>query len=317
MATTAGRGILALGTVAALLIIGVVLALMVDPFTQVPIEVDDATEWVARVLLVLAVAWVVIGMLAARTRLVGRPGAAAARATWIASTRPWRARESTLGVLPLDRWYMILIPGALLVATRIIQARGDGFGSVALAVAGWLVFAFAVRLLLGTRSPWPIIAAVGGALVLRCIATLAALSLSGAEGVWPALWSVDAVRVLYLAIVLGLVGWVFVVAGWSLGPQLGPRRAAGVALAGVGAVFALPTATAAVIGATEALRGWNSQIGVLPWHLARMTGLNDARFPAEALVAVAVLATLMTVAGVVLALPLRAEERRRRRPTAS
>ncbi|MBQ9917774.1 MAG: hypothetical protein IJO71_11325 [Microbacterium sp.] len=312
MATTAGRGILALGTLAVLLLIGVVLALLVDPFTRMPIEVDGASEWVARVLLVLAVAWVVIGMLAARTRLVGRPGAAAARATWIASTRPWRARESTLGVLPLDRWFMILIPGFLLVATRIIQARGDGVGSVVLAVAGWLVFALAVRLLLGTRSPWPIIAAVGGALVLRCIVTLAALSFSGPEGVWPALWSIGAVRVLYLAIVLGLVGWVFVVAGWSLEPQLGRRRAAGVALAGVGAVFALPTATAAAIGATEALRGWNSQIGVLPWHLARMTGLYDARFPTEVLVVAAVVAALMTITGIVLALPLRAEERRRR-----
>jgi len=272
MATTAGRGILALATAGALLIIGVVLALLVDPFTRVPIEVDGATEWVARVLLVFAVAWVVIGMLAARTRLVGRPGAAAARATWIASTRPWRARESTLGVLPLDRWCMILVPGLLLVATRVVQARGDGFGSVVLAVAGWLVFALAVRLLLGTRSPPLILAAV----------------------------------------VLGLVGWVFVVAGWSLGPQLGPRRAAGVALAGVGAVFALPTATAAAIGTTEALRGWNSQIGVLPWPLARMTGLYDTQFPAEPLVVAAVIATLMTVAGVVLALPLRAGERRRR-----
>ena len=79
MATTAGRGILALGTVAALLVIGVLLALLVDPFARMPIEVDAATEWIARVLLVLGVAWVVIGMLAARTRLVGRPGAAAAR----------------------------------------------------------------------------------------------------------------------------------------------------------------------------------------------------------------------------------------------
>ena len=110
---------------------------------------------------------------------------------------------------------------------------------------------------------------------------------------------------------LGNVVWV-ILAGWSLEPQLGRRRAAGVALAGVGAVFALPTATAAAIGATEALRGWNSQIGVLPWHLARMTGLYDARFPTEVLVVAAVVAALMTITGIVLALPLRAEERRRR-----
>ena len=316
MATTAGRDILALGTVVALLAIGVFLALLVDPFARMPIDVDTATEWIARVLLVLGVAWVVIGMLAARTRLVGRPGAAAARATWIASTRPWRARESTLGVLPLDRWCMILVPGVLLLATRIVQAHGDGLGSVVLAIVGWLVFALVVRLLLGARSPWPIIAAVGGAIVLRCIVTLGAVSLSGPGGVWPALWGLPFVRIVYVTIALVLVAWVFVVAGWSLEAQLGVRRAVGVALAGVGAVFALPTATAAAIGASEALRGWNSQIGVLPWHLLRVTGLYDERFPTGVLVTVAVIATLAAITGLVLALPLRPGEHRRRRPPA-
>lgn len=316
MATTAGRGILVLVTIAALLLTGALLALLVDPFTRMPIEVDTATEWGARVLLVLSVAWVVIGMLAARTRLVGRPGAAAARATWIASTRPWRARESTLGVLPLDRWCMILIPGVLLVATRVVQAHGDGLGGVVLAIAGWLVFALVVRLLLGARSPWPIIAAVGGAIVLRCIVTLAALALSGPDGVWPALWSLPVVRVLYVTVALALVAWVFVVAGWSLGQQLGPRRAVGVALAGVGAVFALPTPTAAAIGASEAVRGWNSQMGVLPWHLARVGGLDDASFPTGALVTVAIIASLLAITGLVLALPLRPGEHQRRRPPA-
>src|SRR5690554_3297982 len=63
---------------------------------------DLAMAWLARVLLVFAVAWVVIGMVASRTRLVRRPDAAAARAAWLGATRPWRARESTLGMLPLD-----------------------------------------------------------------------------------------------------------------------------------------------------------------------------------------------------------------------
>src|SRR5690606_7651440 len=82
---------------------------------------DLAMAWAARVLLVLALAWVVIGVLAARTRLVRRPGAAAARASWLGATRPWRARESTLGFLPLDRWLIIVVPVGLLVATRAVQ----------------------------------------------------------------------------------------------------------------------------------------------------------------------------------------------------
>lgn len=314
MATTTGRGILALGAAAALLVIGAVMALVVEPFARMPREVDAATEWVARGLLLLAVAWIVIGILAARTRLVGRPGAAAARATWIASTRPWRARESTLGVLPLDRWFMIVIPGGLLVTTRTVQASGEGPSAVALAIAGWLVFALLVRLLLGSRSPWPIIAAVGGALVLRCIIALAAIAFSGPGGSWPDLWGLPLVRIAYLAVAFALVAWVFVVAGWSLAPQLGPRRAAGIALGGVGIALALPTATAAVFGAGAALSSWNNQVGLLPWHLARMTGLYDGSVPGEAILAAAIVGTLVTVAGVVLALPLRSREGRRRRP---
>ncbi|MGZ8805438.1 MAG: hypothetical protein ACXWZG_09075, partial [Microbacterium sp.] len=79
---------------------------------------DLAMAWIARGLLALAVIWVVIGVLSSRTRLVRRPGAAAARAGWLGATRPWRARESTLGLLPLDRWLLLGVPVALLVATR-------------------------------------------------------------------------------------------------------------------------------------------------------------------------------------------------------
>lgn len=309
MATTAGRGILALGVIGVLLVSGVILAVVVDPFTRQPMTVGPATEWSARVLLVLGVTWVGIGMVSARTRLVRRPGAAAARATWIASSRPWRARESSLGLLPLDRWLMILVPGGILVATRIVQAPRDGLWSVGLAILGWLVFAVAVRLLLGRRSPWPIIAAVGGAIVLRCVVALVAVSLSGPGGVWPELWSSPALRILYVTVAFALVAWVFVVAGWSLAAQLGPRRATGVALAGMGVAYALPAATIAVVGARDALRSWNEQIGVLPWDLARLTGVREGAFPVEVVATTALIGALVALVGILLALPKRAAGR--------
>lgn len=305
MATTTGRGVLALSVVGGLAVFGFVLSLVVDPFTRVPIVADAATEWAARALLLLGAAWVLIGMIAARTRLVRRPGAAAARATWIASTRPWRAGESSLGLLPLDRWLMIVVPGGILVGTRIVQTPSDGLWSAAVAIAGWLVFAFVVRLLLGRRSPWPIIAAVGGALVLRCVVALAAVALSGPEGPWAALWTVSAVRVLYLTLAFVLLAWVFVVAGWSLRPQLGRRRATGIALAGMGLGYALPALTIAVMGASDALRSWNEQIGVLPWDLALLTGSREGDFPVELVVITAVLGVLVTLVGILLALPER------------
>lgn len=309
MATAAGRGILALVVTGGLLVLGGVLAMLVDPFARTPMTVDATTEWLARILLILGVFWVVIGMVAARTRLVRRPGAAAARASWIASTRPWRASESSLGLLPLDRWLMIIVPAGLLVTTRVVQTPRDGLWGAALAVIGWLFFAIVVRLLLGRRSPWPIIAAVGGALVLRCILALAVISLSGPEGVWPEVWEMPVVRVLYLAIAFALLAWVFVVAGWSLRPQLGRRRATGIALAGMGVAYALPSATIAVMGAADALRSWNEQIGVLPWDLARLAGAREGDLPTELVTAGAVIGAVVTVIGIVLALPRRTSAR--------
>lgn len=300
----------ALGISGILLALGAVIAVLVDPFTRVPMMVDATTEWLARLLLLLGAAWLVIGMLAARTSLVRRPGAAAARATWIASTRPWRARESTLGVLPLDRWLMILVPGGLLVTTRIVQTPRDGLWGVAVAIAGWLLFAFAVRLLLGRRSPWPIIAAVGGALVLRCVVALIAVALSGPEGIWPDLWALPVVRILYLMVAFALVAWVFVAAGWALSAQLGRRRAGGIALAGMGIGYALPAATIALMGARDALRSWNEQIGILPWDLARLTGMRDGAFPVEVVAVTAVIGAVVTIVGVALALPDRVWARR-------
>lgn len=300
----------ALGISGILLAFGAVIAVLVDPFTRVPMMVDATTEWLSRLLLLLGATWLVIGMLAARTSLVRRPGAAAARATWIASTRPWRARESTLGVLPLDRWLMILVPGGLLVTTRIVQTPRDGLWGVAVAIAGWLLFAFAVRLLLGRRSPWPIIAAVGGALVLRCVVALIAVALSGPEGIWPDLWALPVVRILYLMVAFALVAWVFVAAGWALSAQLGRRRAGGIALAGMGIGYALPAATIALMGARDALRSWNEQIGILPWDLARLTGMRDGAFPVEVVAVTAVIGVVVTIVGVALALPDRVYARR-------
>ena len=117
-------------------------------------------------MLLLAALWVIIGVLASRTRLVRRPGAAAARAAWLGATRPWRARESTLGLLPLDRWLLLGIPAALLVATRAVQTSFLSWTHLAIVLGAWLVFLAVVRLLVRRRSPWPVIAAVGGVIVL-------------------------------------------------------------------------------------------------------------------------------------------------------
>ncbi|UUT35858.1 hypothetical protein [Microbacterium elymi] len=123
MATVDRRGTLSAALAVLVLALGAGAAVLVadtldtgapgHPVNPIDTSADPVLAWFARLLLVLAVAWLVIGMVAARTSLVRRPGAAAARATWLAATRPWRARESTLGMLSLDRWLLFGVPVAL------------------------------------------------------------------------------------------------------------------------------------------------------------------------------------------------------------
>lgn len=266
-------------------------------------ERDLTMAWIARVLLVLAAAWVVIGMLAARTRLVRRPGAAAARAAWISSTRPWRARESTLGMLDLDRWLLLVIPAALLVATRAVQTSFLSWTHLVVVFGAWAVFALVVRLFVGRRSPWPVIAAVGGVVVLRCIVTLFALAFSGPGGYWFAFWTEPVLRSAYIAVAFTLFVWVFVAAGWALAGQVGARRGTGYVLAGVGAGLAVPSAVVGSIGLERALSLWNDEMGLLPWGLARILGITTyLEIPPETPWIAAAFGAVLFVAGVLLAL---------------
>lgn len=250
---------------------------------------DPALTWVARALLLLALAWLVIGMLSARTRMVRRPGAAGARAAWLASTRPWRARESTLGMLPLDRWLMVLVPGALLVATRAVQTALLGWIDLAVVLSGWFVFILVVRILVGHRSPWPVIAAVGGVIVLRCVLALAAVSVAGPAAFWVSFWTNPTVRAAYIVPGVALALWVFVAAGWALVAQFGRWRAWGIVLAGVGAGLALPGAVIASAGVAAVTEGWGGQLpGVRP-------DLHDLLADAGAWAAVAAGAAVLVI----------------------
>ena len=265
---------------------------------------DEAMAWIARVLLVLALAWLVIGMIATRTSLVRRPGAAAARSTWLASTRPWRARESILGMLPLDRWLLIIVPGALLVATRAVQTSFLSWTHLAIVLAAWLVFVVTIDLFLRRRSPWPVIATVGGVVVLRCIVALTALSFTGPGGYWFAFWTDPTRRAIYITVAFALFAWVFAAAGWALSTQLGRRRATGAVLTAVGAALAVPATIVAIIGLETSLSAWNDQMGLLPWGLARILGLTTyLEIPEDTAWWAAAFGAVVLVIGVLLAAP--------------
>jgi hypothetical protein len=235
---------------------------------------DLAMAWIARALLALTLAWLLIGIFSARTRLVRRPGAAAARATWIASTRPWRAQESTLGLDDLDKALIVLVPGALLVGTRAVQTSFLAPAQLAITLGAWAVFVALLLLLVRGRTAWAALSAIGGVIVLRAVLLLFALAFTGPGGYWFGFWTDPVRRTVYISLAFAAFLWTFVAAGWALAARLGARRATGVVLAAVGAGLAVPAAIIGVIGLEQALTVWNDQLGLLPWGLARILGIT-------------------------------------------
>jgi hypothetical protein len=235
---------------------------------------DLTMAWIARVLLALTLAWLLIGIFSARTRLVRRPGAAAARATWIASTRPWRAQESTLGLDDLDKALIVLVPGALLVGTRAVQTAFLAPVQLAVTLGAWAVFVVLLLVLVRGRAAWAALSAIGGVIALRAVLLLLALAFSGPGGYWFGFWTDPVRRTLYISLAFAAFLWTFVAAGWALAARLGARRATGVVLAAVGAGLAVPAAAVGVIGLEQALTVWNDQLGLLPWGLARILGIT-------------------------------------------
>lgn len=258
---------------------------------------DPLMVWLARGLLVLALSWVLIGVIAAHTPLVRRPGAAAARATWLASTRPWRARESTLGMLRLDHWLLLLVPVALLIGTRAIQTSFLSWLHLAIVLGGWVAFALVLRWLLGlVRSPFPVIAAVGGAVVLRCIVDLAVLAVEGPTAAWVDFLATPVFRVVFVGVSFVLFVWVFVAAVGALRVQIGWRRGIGAVTGAIGAGLAAPALAVAIAGIEETLTAWNAQLGLLAGDPAAL-GVPEA----TAWIGVGA-GSALVVAGVVMAL---------------
>jgi hypothetical protein len=173
-------------------------------------------------------------------------------------------------------------------------------------LGAWGIFALVVRLFVGPRTPWPVIAADGGVVVLRCIVTLFALSFSGPGGYWFAFWTEPLFRTVYIGVAFALFVWVFVAAGWALSVQLGVRRATGAVLAAIGAALAIPAAVVGAIGLETALSLWNDEMGLLPWGLARILGITTyLEIPPETPWFAAAFGAVLFAAGLLLALPWR------------
>ncbi|GIH14325.1 hypothetical protein [Rugosimonospora africana] len=255
---------------------------------------DQTMAWLARVLLALLLAALAAGGLASRA--AGRagtgatrgrwstwPGMAALRALWIGATQPWRvAGIESPSVSParswsrLDRVLVWLIPAAVLAGSRAIYAWFAAPAHLILVLGGWLLFALALRLLIGRADPFRLWAAVGGAAMLRTVILLVALVSRGPGRYWYLFWTAPTSRSVYITVAFAAFGWVFVVAFLALhdGYGLVRRRAMGRVVAATGVVLAVLGGLVAAIGLERALTIWNDQLALLPWGLARILGIT-------------------------------------------
>lgn len=209
---------------------------------------EDLMAWLARILFVLGAGWLTIGIFAARTSLVRRPGAAAARATWLSFSRPWRARESMLGLLALDRWLLVIIPAGLLVATHLIIASFLSVIPVLIASSGWFIFGAIIIVMVWPRSSWPVISAVSGTAVVWSLIMLSGVVFAGPGSFWLLLWNAPVLRFIVLTLMLAVLAWVLFAAGGAITPQIGPVAAIGAVTASIGGTIALLSLVMAALG---------------------------------------------------------------------
>ena len=228
-------------------------------------SLDLPMAWLARGCLALLVGWLLLGG-------VGR--SRAARATWLAGTRPWRAAEAVADLRTRDRVLLVAVPLAALALSRGILTWFLAPAHLVVTGLGWLVLAAVLAAVLRRRDPWPIVAAVGGAILLRTGLLLAVLAVRGPGGYWFAFWTEPVRRSAYVVVSFALFGWVLVAAVWSLIRVLGRRRSVAVGVGVVGATIAALGLLLGAVGLEQALTTWNDEMSLLPWGLSRILGLT-------------------------------------------
>ncbi|MGX5697245.1 hypothetical protein ACWKWP_13685 [Agromyces soli] len=269
-------------------------------------ERDLPMAWAARVLLALVALWIAYGAVAGVVggARAGWPGARAARALWVSATRPWLAAEATAGLTRLDRVLVAGVPALALVASRGIQTWFLAPSHLVVTLGSWAVFVVVLLLVLRRRSPWPVLAAVGGAAMLRVALLLGALAPTGPGGYWFDFWTDPFARSAYVTVAFAAFGWVVVAGAWALAGQVGARRAAGTAVAAVGAVLVVVGALIGAVGLETALTLWNDEMALLPWGLSRILGISVyLDIPAGTAWWAAAAGALLVVIGGLVALP--------------
>jgi hypothetical protein len=209
---------------------------------------DLAMAWAARILLAVALLWLVVS-----------------RVTRVAVTRPWAASTSAP---------TIVVGGLLFLATRCVQTS---FLAPAHLLVTLGALALSTVLLLGLGGPRAagrVLTVVAGVSLLRAVVTLVALVRTGPGGYWFGFWTEPAQRSVYVTVAVALFLWLFVAAGWTLAATLGGRRATGAVLGAAGLGLGAGGLLVATYGLERGLTVWNDQLRLLPWGLARILGIT-------------------------------------------
>ena len=269
---------------------------------------DPAMAWLARILIGLLLVALLLGSPLGQ-RLLKRgemPGAAGLRALFTAATRPWRLASLPAPSGRVDRIVVWALPALAIVASRGIFTWFAAPAHLLMTLGGWLLFALAMRLLIGRRDPFHLWAALGGVAILRTIVLLVALAARGPGRYWFNFWTAPTLRSVYITIAFAGFAWLFVVTALVLRQRYGllRRRAVGWTLAALGGVLALLAGLVAVIGLEPALTVWNDQLALLPWGLSRILGITVyLGIPAELPLAAAIVGAVLAVVGGALSWP--------------
>jgi hypothetical protein len=242
-------------------------------------ERDLAIAWLARALPAVLAAALALGtpagqrLLRALSRGRRPPGAAALRALWLGTTRPWRAGDLGPPPTALDRTLVWALPAVALVLSRAAYGWFAAPAHLLVTLGAWAVFAGVLRVLARGHDRFGLYAAVGGAALLRTLVLLAALAWRGPGGYWYAFWTQPHARSVYVTVAFAAFLWVPVAAYLAL-RSLGARFTAEPVLAAAGAPLALFGATVWAAGLERSLSVWNDQMALLPWGLHRILGIT-------------------------------------------
>jgi hypothetical protein len=239
-------------------------------------ERDLAVAWLARGLLAVLIAALALGtpagqrLLRAPARGRRPPGAAALRALWLGTTRPWRVGDLDPPPTTVDRVLVWALPAAALVLSRAGYSWFASPAHLLVTLGGWGVFA---GVLLRGHDRFGLYAAVGGAAVVRTLVLLVALAGHGPGRYWYDFWTQPQARSVYITVAFAAFLWVPVAAYLAL-RALGARFSAARVLAAAGAPVALLGVTLWAAGLETSLSVWNDQMALLPWGMHRILGIT-------------------------------------------